>query len=158
MVTADLRVPVAALPAVVTFVGGGSSSGRIYVPAVASRHGGPTRPDEWINEAPPFFPFLPDEGERPVLVNKAAVVALTVPAWSDEPDPDEAVLVPQCAAVIECGAASFRGLVALDLPAHQGRVLDVLNLATGFLTVGDGDRHHLINKRHIVRVVEERSA
>ena len=157
MVTGELRVPVAALPAVVTWLAGAPVSGRIYVPAVASRHGGPTRPDEWINEAPPFFPFLPDEAERPVLVNKGAVVALTVPAWSDEPDPDEAVPAPQRAVAVECGGMTFRGLLALDLPAHQGRVLDVLNLAPTFLVVRDGESHHLVNKRHIVRVLEERS-
>jgi len=150
----ELRVPVAALPAVVALASGASMSGRIYVPAVASRHGGPTRPVEWINDGPAFFPFLPDEADRPVLLNKAAVLALTVPAWSDEPDPDEVVPAPQREVVVECGAATFRGRVALDLPAHQGRLLDVLNLAAGFLTVCDGGSHHLVNKRHVVRVVE----
>jgi hypothetical protein len=153
----DLKVPVAALPAELLLAGGAAVSGRIFVPAVASRHEGPTRPDEWVNEATAFFPFLADESERPVLVNKAAVVALSVPAWADEPALDETVPSPHCGVAVDCGEATFRGFVTLDVPAHQGRMLDVLNLPGAFLTVRDRERHHLVNKRHIVRVVEERS-
>lgn len=157
MSSAELKVPVAALPAVLLLAGGASVSGRIFVPATAARHDGPMRPDEWVNEPPAFFPFLADDGERPILVNKVAVIALTVPAWSDEPAQEEAVPLQYLTVVVDCVAASFHGRVTLDVPAHQARMLDVLNLPAAFLAVRDGERHHLVNKRHVVRVVEEGS-
>ncbi len=152
----DLRVPVAALPVEVRHLDGRTVAGRIFVPEVASRHDGPTRPDEWINGVGRFFPFLPNESAQSVLVSKDAVLAIAVPEWADEPDLADAVPVPSCVISIECGGVSFQGVLTLDLPANQRRVLDYLNLPGEFLTVRAGGRHHLINKRHITRVIEVR--
>jgi hypothetical protein len=153
----ELKVPVAPLPATLHLAGGAITCGRIFVPSTASRHEGPTRPDEWVDEPAAFFPFLPDDGIAPELINKAAVVAFTVPAWADEPDADETVPAPRLAVVVECDGATFRGEVALDLPAHRRRARDLLNAPGGFLMVRDGDSHHLVNKSRIVRVTENRS-
>jgi hypothetical protein len=152
----DLRVPVAALPVEVRHLDGRTVAGRIFVPATASRHEGPTRADEWINGSGRFFPFLPNESGQSVLVNKETVLAIAVPAWADESDPADAVQSPARVVSIECGGVSFQGVVNLDLPAHQGRVLDYLNLPAEFLTLRIAGRHHLINKRHITRVIEVR--
>jgi hypothetical protein len=40
------------------------------------------------------------------------------------------------------------------MPAHLSRVSDFLNRPDPFLIVRDGDRHHLIRKARITRVVE----
>jgi hypothetical protein len=152
----DLRVPVAALPVEVRYTDGRTVAGRIFVPATALHHAGPTRVDEWINEGGGFFPFLPNDSAQSVLVNKATVLAIVVPAWADEPDPAEEVPVPEKVLSIECAGASFQGVVRLDLPVHHGRVLDFLNLQAMFLTVRSGGRHLLINKAHVRRVIEVR--
>lgn len=152
----DLRVPVAALPVEVRHLDGRTVAGRIFVPAAALRHDGPTRPDEWINGAGRFFPFLPNESAQSVLVNKETVLAIAVPAWADEPDPADAVSAPARVISIECGGVSFQGVITLDLPANHGRVLDYLNVPGEFLTLRIGGRHHLVNKRHITRVIEVR--
>lgn len=152
----DLRVPVAALPAEIRHLDGRTVAGRIFVTATAQRHEGPARADEWINGSGEFFPFLPNESAQPVLVNKAAVLSIVVPAWADEPDPAVAVAAPTRAIAVECGGVCFAGVIVLDLPAHQGRVLDLLNLPDEFLTLVVGSQHHLVNKRHITRVREER--
>jgi len=151
----DLRVPVAALPAEVRLVGDVVLSGRIFVPVAAPSHGGPARADEWVNDPGQFFPFLRDGTDRPELLNKHAVIAIDVPAWTDEPDPEVAVNAPQQEVVIECGGLSFRGRLELEAPEHRARVLDLLNLSSAFITVRAGERHYLVHKRHITRVVEE---
>ncbi|MEW6336029.1 MAG: hypothetical protein ACOY3Y_20145 [Acidobacteriota bacterium] len=150
----ELRVPVAALPAEVLCTDGSVMRGRIFVPATAAGHEGPTLPDEWMNRPARFFPFLPDGDGRPLLLNKATVVAVTVPAWADEADPEMFAPAPEREVVVECGGRSFRGMVALELPEHQRRVLDLLNQPGGFLTVRSTEHHHLIAKHHITRVVE----
>ncbi len=152
----DLRVPVAALPVEIRYTDGRIVAGRIFVSANAAHHEGPTRADEWVNEAGAFFPFLPNDSAQSVLVNKVSVLALVVPAWADESDPNEAVPAPERVISVECGGASFQGIVTLDLPANHGRVLDFLNQSSGFISLRIGGRHQLINKRHITRVVEVR--
>ena len=155
----DLRVPVVTLPVEIRYTEGRAIAGRIFVPATALRHQGPMRADEWVNETDRFFPFLPNDSRQSVLVNKAAVLAIIVPAGATgatEPDSSEVVPVPERVISIECGGATFQGVITLDMPAHHSRVLDYLNLPTGFLPLRVGDRHHLINKRHITRVIEVR--
>ena len=43
-----------------------------------------------------------------------------------------------------------------DLPAEQSRVLDFVNQDQPFLTLRDGDVHHLVCKSQITRVTEAR--
>jgi uncharacterized protein (UPF0216 family) len=40
------------------------------------------------------------------------------------------------------------------MPEGQERLLDFLNLREPFVTVRDGERHHLIRKQRITQVVE----
>src|SRR6185295_5063639 len=75
----ELRVPTVALAAEVTCVDGRTFTGRVFVPAAASHHSGPMRPEEWINEPLPYFPFLPDDAAVPVMLNKHTVIAVTLP-------------------------------------------------------------------------------
>jgi hypothetical protein len=44
--------------------------------------------------------------------------------------------------------------VLLDLPVNHSRVLDLLNRPGAFLNVRDGERHHLVAKDRITRVME----
>ena len=83
----ELRVPTIATVAQVTCADGRVFTGRVFVPAAAFRHTGPMRPEEWINEAALFFPFLPDREDLPVLLNKDEVVAISISA----PGPEEEV-------------------------------------------------------------------
>ena len=74
----ELRVPTVALAAEVTCADGRTFTGRIFVPAAASHHSGPMRPEEWINEPLPYFPFLPDDAAVPVMLNKHTVLVVTL--------------------------------------------------------------------------------
>jgi hypothetical protein len=154
----ELRVPTVALAAEVLCADGRAFAGRVFLPASASRHSGPMRPEEWMNETPPFFPFLPDDGEAPVILNKSDIVVLTVEAVADEPEPAEGLQVLERQVSIECQERRLEGTVRIEMPRSQSRVLDHLNRPEPFLALRAGERHHLIRKQRITRVIEIREA
>lgn len=152
----ELRVPTIALAAEILCADGRSFVGRIFVPASASRHPGPMRPEEWMNEPAPFFPFLPDDTKVPVILNKRELLVITVPAEADAGDIPDGAENPVRRVAVEAEDRRFEGLIIIDMPSNQCRVLDYLNRPEGFLTLRDGDRHHLLQKERITRVIELR--
>jgi hypothetical protein len=154
----ELRVPTVALAAEVLCADGRAFAGRIFLPASASRHSGPMRPEEWMNETPSFFPFLPDDGDAPVILNKQEIVVLSVEAMVDEEPPAEGVQVLERSVCVECQERRLEGVVRIEMPKNQSRVLDHLNRGEPFLTLREGQRHHLIRKQRITRVYETRES
>ena len=149
----ELRVPTVPMTAEILCADGRSFHGRVFVPALASRHTGPMRMEEWLNDPPQFFPFLPDEADAPVLMNKREVLVMTFvapPPEEDSPEPES----PHRRVAIECEARRLEGVLVIDMPAHLSRVLDCLNRPQTFLTLHDGNRHHLVQKERITRVLE----
>jgi hypothetical protein len=151
----ELRVPTVALAAEIYAADGRVFRGRIFVPAAAPRHEGAERAVEWINEGGPFFPFLPDEASTAVILNKHEVLAVTVAAEADIGDVTDETLPDVRRVVVECGDRRFEGNVVVDMPEHHRRVLDFLNRAEPFLVLRDADRHHLVQKARIARVLEK---
>jgi hypothetical protein len=150
----ELRVPTIALDAEIVFGDGTWFVGRIFLPAASSHHTGPMRPDEWMNDKTPFFPFLPANASSPVILNKSEVVVLSV--LSEEPPVEEGVEVPRRRVQVECRERVVSGVVVIDMPEGHQRVLDYLNRPDPFLIVRDGDREHLVRKERITRVLEPR--
>jgi hypothetical protein len=150
----ELRVPTVALAAEVACTDGRTFAGRIFVPAAASHHSGPMRPEEWINEPLPFFPFLPDDAAVPLMLNKHAVVVVTLPG-GEGPEGDVPIGLERRVA-IECGERRLEGTLHIDMPENHQRVQDYLNRFELFLTLTDGPRRHLVQKEHITRVIEIR--
>lgn len=155
----ELRTPTVALAAEVLLSDGRTLLGRIFVPSAASRHSGPTRPGEWMNDSVHFFPFLPDPVEpggtgTSVILNKQQLLVVSVPA---DADVTASSLVPgahERRVVVECGGRRLEGTVLIDLPEEHCRVLDYLNSPEPFLTLRDGAVHHLVPKERITRVIE----
>jgi hypothetical protein len=152
----ELRVPTEALAAEVVCADGRTFVGRIFVPVTASRHSGPMRPEEWLNDPAPFFPFLPDDADAPVLMNKREVLVLSVPAAADFGDFPEEILNPVRRVAIEAEEQRLEGTIIVDMPQTQLRMLDYLNRPEAFLTLRDGAQHHLVQKERITRVIELR--
>lgn len=150
-----LRVPTVTLEAEILFTDGREYPGRIFVPAAAPRHSGPTRAEEWLNQAAEFFAFLPDDAEAPVMLNKGEVLAVSVHADANTSDAFDFVGSPERQVEIECAGRKFEGSIVIDNPAGQTRVLDHLNRPERFLTVRAGERHHLVRKGSITRVFEK---
>ncbi|HSD26485.1 MAG TPA: hypothetical protein VLL75_04230 [Vicinamibacteria bacterium] len=128
--------------------------GRVFLPATADSRAGAMRAEEWMNEPAGFFPFLPDGEGRPVILNKAQVAVVTVAASADRDETPDEVGPPMKRVRVECGALRLEGEVLVDMPAHQSRVLDLLNRPGAFLNVREGGRHHLVRKSGITRVSE----
>jgi hypothetical protein len=149
----ELRVPTVAVPAEVLCADGRRLTGTVFVPAAASHHDGPTRPEEWINDGRAFFALLPEGETTPMILNKVQLVTVTVPIW---PDSDfHADVLRQVE--IEAGGQSIVGTLHVDMPENQQRVLDYLNLAPAFVALYAGSRLHLVHKRHVARLMEGRS-
>jgi hypothetical protein len=148
----ELRVPTVALPAEVICADGQTLLGRIFVPASASHHQGPTRPEEWVNDDHWFFPFLPDDGSGPFLLNKEQLVVVSV---AFEPAEDHGEL--ERAVRIECAGRTLEGTLHIEMPTNQQRVLDYVNQRPAFVPLYAGDRVHLVHKRHVTRLSEPRS-
>jgi len=154
--TAALRVPTVALDAEVLCADGRTFLGRIFVPPSASHHQGAMRPEEWMSESTDFFPFLPDKATVPIILNKPEILILSVPAAADAGDVAEGVTVIERRVAVVVGGRRILGTIVLDMPQSHCRVLDYLNRGQRFLTLRDGDRHHLIQKARITRVEEPR--
>jgi hypothetical protein len=148
----ELRVPTHALDVEIVYADGTWYVGRIFLPVASSHHSGEMRPDEWMNDSTPFFPFLPANASTAVILNRSEVVVLSVVA---EPPPEEATAdIPKRRVQVECRERVVAGLVIIDMPEGHQRVLDYLNGPDPFLIVHDGDREHLVRKTRITRVVE----
>lgn len=151
----EYRVPTSGVDVEVLTADGRTFRGRVFVPDVAANHRGPMRPAEWINEPAPFFPLKSEDGSGLVLLNRHEVLVFTVAAESDVDldDPEDGVGTRR-RVVVECRDRRFEGEVLIDMPSYQSRLSDFLNRADPFVTVRDGDRHHLIRKARITRVIE----
>jgi hypothetical protein len=152
--TGELRVPTANLEVEVVCADGRSFTGRIFLPVLSAHHSGAMRPLEWMNDNTPFFPFLPSGGASSIILNKHEVLILTAAAPLEEDEDEMNPGIPLRSVVVECRDRVISGLVAIDMPDNQRRVLDFLNRNDTFLTVRDGARHHLVRKARITRVVE----
>lgn len=150
----ELSVPTVALPVEVVYADGRSFTGRVFTPASSALHAGPMRLEEWLNEPQAFFPFLPDGSAATILLSKEALVALNLPAAPRELDPETAGRAHEV--IVECGAREWRGRMLIDLPPGHDRVLDYINRPVGFVALREGEREHLIHKRHVTRVLETR--
>lgn len=150
----ELRVPTVVLPVEIECADGRIFAGRIFVPAASPIHDGPTRPEEWMNDGSSFFPFLADDSERPVLMNKREVLVLSVAMPGNQPaealDSDSPVRRVR----VEAEKRRLEGELVIEMPPGHLRVLDYLNRAEPFLLLREGEIRHLIQKERITRVIE----
>ncbi len=151
----EYRVPTIPLEAEILTADGRTFHGQVFVPDVAVTHRGPMRAAEWMNEPAAFFPFVPADGSGAVLLNRSEVLVFTVSAKADaDLDDPEGTGGKRRRVIVECRDRRFEGEIVIDMPPHQRRVSDFLNRPDPFLIVQEGDRHHLIRKARITRVIE----
>jgi hypothetical protein len=149
----DLRVPTVPLEVEVRYFDERPMSGRIFLPANAQRHDGPMRPDEWINQSNPFFPFLENGTVRPVILNKRYVVVLSATKWEDEAERIEEIGVAR-KVLVECGKLRLAGVVHVNMPEEQSRLLDWVNRPEHFLLLREGQLWHIVQKNRITSLQE----
>src|SRR5260370_25180915 len=98
----ELRIPTLTLAADVLLTDGRQYAGRLFVPAAAPRHAGPTRASEWLNEPTEFFAFLPDDSPDPVMMNKGEVLFFILPAEANDTGSLDEIHTPRPAVEVEC--------------------------------------------------------
>ena len=150
----ELRVPTHATAAEIRTADGRIFVGRIFIPSSSSQHTGSMRPDEWLNQTGPFFAFLADDAKSTVLLNKQEVAVLSIAPSQDEDARAEDVDLPERRLALELGDSRIEGVLLVDMPPGQRRVLDYLNRPEPFLLLRTVDRWHLVRKNLITRVME----
>jgi hypothetical protein len=153
----ELTIPTVTLEASILLSSGDEVRGVIFLPAAASHHHGPERAEEWLNEPEPFFGFQPQGEARALILNKRQVLVVTVPASADEGDVPAEVEIPLHPVVVQLPGRRVSGSVLVDMPPERMRVRDVLNRPEDFVTIRDGEQHHIVQKRRIVHVEEEQT-
>jgi hypothetical protein len=148
-----LRVPTLPLAAEIRYFDERPMTGRIFLPSAAQHHEGPMRPDEWMNQTTLFFPFQPEGGGRPIILNKRYVVVLTVALDQAAFVSDEEAMVTHRVRV-QCGTLELEGALYIAARETQRRVLDFANRTEAFLSLHDGERRHLIQKNRITTITE----
>lgn len=150
----DFRVPTTRLAVEILCADGESLQGDIFLPAHSSVQPGPMRPDEWSGSMPAFFPIRMLDAQAVTLVHRAAVVSMSVAAAANSAPDDACPDLPVVRVAVDAGGTRFEGDVTVDMPPGHQRVADWLNAPAAFFTVRAGVTHHLIQKRHVSRVVE----
>ena len=149
----DLKVPTITVEAELRYFDERLLKGRIFLPVGTATRESPMYPEEWINQANFFFPFLVDGEERARILNKRYVVVLTIRAsehaevWADPIGLVRNVRV-------ECGTLQISGTVYIDMPNYMQRLLDFANRPEAFLVVYEGDKRHIVQKSRITLLAE----
>jgi hypothetical protein len=153
MTRSDLRVPTIPLAVELRCVDGRRFAGEVYLPAQSLRQDSPMRAYEWANGPQRFVPFRAHEGACRTVFNKTQLAVMTVSADANHAEHEPADC-PVYHVIVEIGDLRLDGQIVVDLPPAQQRLVDLLNGGDTFVTLRDGDRHHLVNKRHVTRVIE----
>lgn len=151
----DLRVPTQRQAVTITCTDGRTFAGHIFLPSQSSRTPGPMSPEEWSDTVPAFFPFQPRDATFSTIFNLDVVVAFTLPADAGgDADAGLAPAQPIFRVHVDARSAEFEGRVTIDMPPDRQRVADWLNAPAPFFVVRENRSYHLIQKRHVTRVVE----
>lgn len=149
----DLKVPTITVEAELRYFDERLLKGRIFLPIGTATRESPMYPEEWINQANFFFPFLVDGEERARILNKRYIVVLTIRASEHaEVWADPIGLVRNVH--IECGTFQLNGTVYIDMPNYMQRLLDFANRPEAFLVVYEGDKRHIVQKSRITFLAE----
>jgi hypothetical protein len=89
-------------------------------------------------------------------MNKREILVISVPAAADDGDIPEGADSPVRRVALEAEKRRLEGHLVIDMPRNQMRVLDYINRAGAFVTLRDGETHHLVQKERITRVIEFR--
>lgn len=160
----EYRIPTTTLTVEIISADATRQRGQLFLAPAAAHHAGAERPEERLNDDSDFFPFLPENQERSVIVNKHQVIVLSFDLtqseqlrrwWGIDTDEDE-ILIPHMEQriLVECDGVELEGVLVMDAPQHQRRTQDLLNRAERFICLRDDDQLHLINRKRIVRASE----
>lgn len=154
------QVPKQSLLAEITLVGHSPQTLRLFLSEQTATRAGGERPSDLLNGPCSFLP-VSDSEDHVVFVNRQAVLSLSVDAESEfggqhagaeDLAPEQAISTK--VQILMDNGASLTGSLRYLMPEGSRRLQDLLNLPLQFLTLRDGERAHLINKSHILRIAQ----
>lgn len=126
------------------------------------RRNAPTRQlvIDLLEEPEPFLPALTEDGFSLYNKDSLAWVSLSlaggdVPVEEEAHEPEQALFDRQIAVQVELVTGTqVGGELLYSPPPHRGRVVDHLNDVHRFFRLWTPSRLYLVNKNHVLRVVE----
>lgn len=151
----EYSVPITPLRVELLLTDGRTVEGDIFLPSKSPVRDGAMLAGEWANLAPTFIPVRPAVGHEVMLVNRLQVVAIALPSGVSAHDPLEMLDAPVHHVAFElAGGRRLEGGLTVAMPRHQQRVVDWLNNSDTYATVDVDGRAHLVQKAHILRILE----
>lgn len=160
--TEGYEVPKREVEAAVTLMGEEPRPVRLFLAERAQRHTGPQRPGDLLNDAgEDYFAVRGPDGTL-ALLNRSAVLVLSVPA-SEQRSPEEIAAAEMEAEAPEAftsrririrmeDGSELTGTVSYVRPTGERRIRDFLNRTDAFIPVRDGDTVRFVNRSRIARV------
>lgn len=127
----------------------------LYLGETAECHFGPERPSDLLNGSSPFIPATADDGTFSLL-QRDAISVCTIAAEAEAgatPAPTEEGAQSAISYAIRvrlAGGRELGGTLTFVRPEGQQRLQDGLNGSELFFAVWDGDRVHLVSRRHVI--------
>jgi hypothetical protein len=151
----EYSIPTTPLCVSLSLTDGRVLDGEIFLPSTSSVRDGPMLAGEWVNFAPPFVPVRSTVDRTVTLVARAHVVSIALDAGVPAADPEALVDARIRRVIVEtAGGNAYEGWIAIAMPTHRQRLVDWLNNPDAYATVDVDGRVHLIQKTHILRIVD----
>jgi hypothetical protein len=160
----DLRLPTLSVMVELSRVGRAREHAELFLPGGedVARRGRTAVAGELatlLESEPPFLPVRerdPAGAMRVALIGKHSFVWVSIGLEEEEPGDVLALYDHQHGVRVELdGGETIVGHVLYSSPADRPRLADHLNLAPRFLRVWTATALYLVNKQHIVRVLEQ---
>lgn len=142
--------------AVVTLVSGETARGCFFVATGTSRHEGPERIGDLLNEEIGFFPFeiQAGEGKRTVLYNRTHLITVHVFGEEASREPGYGIATRRVVSILLSNGKRVNGSVRVYRPEGRDRLSDWTRQPETFRYVETESATFIVNAAHIVAVTE----
>jgi hypothetical protein len=142
--------------AVVTLVSGETARGWFFTAAGTSRHEGPERIGDLLNQEAGFFPFEIQAGEskRTVLYNRAHLITVHVFDEEASREPGYGVATRRTVSILLTNGKRVNGSVRVYRPEGRDRLSDWTRQPETFRYIETDSATFIVNAAHIVAVTE----
>jgi hypothetical protein len=144
------------IDATVTLSSGDSTRGCFFAAGDSTRHGGPERLIDLLNEEMGFVPFEihHEDGTRTVLYNRSHIVLVALEENDASLDPGYSVATRRYVSILLSNGQRVVGAVRVYRPEGRDRLSDWARQSETFRYLETSDMALLINTAHIVDVSE----
>jgi hypothetical protein len=150
----ELRLPTVNVAVRLAVVGREAAGAQLFVSEVV--RGRLEAVAQLLEEPDEFVPVQGPEGVR--LLAKRAIAWLAIQRAPASPDSSEVITLydHQHHVVVELtSGGALDGMLFDSMPSDRPRVIDHLNRSGRFLRLWTAEEHYLINKDHILQVLEQ---